>query len=104
MSRYIAKNIVSSGLSSKCEVQLAYVIGKSEPVSLKIDTFNTSKLSENEIKSIVMKYFDLRPGAIIKKFGLQSPIFSPFAIYGQVGREDLNAPWEQTFLKGSLYD
>lgn len=104
MSRYIAKNIVSSGLSSKCEVQLAYVIGKSEPVSLKIDTFNTSKLSENEIKSTVMKHFDLRPGAIIKKFGLQSPIFSPFAIYGQVGREDLNAPWEQTFLKGSLYD
>lgn len=100
MSRYIAKNIVSSGIASKCEVQLAYAIGKSEPISLKIDTFNTSNLNEKEIESIIMKYFDLRPGAIIEKFGLQLPIFSPFSVYGQVGREDLNAPWELTFLKG----
>lgn len=103
MARYIAKNIVSSGLSSKCEVQLAYVIGKSEPVSVRIDTFGTSKISNSEIEGIVRKYFDLRPGAIIGRFNLNSPIFAPLSSYGQVGRSDLDVEWEKTFLKEKLY-
>ncbi len=103
MARYIAKNIVSSGLSSKCEVQLAYVIGKNEPVSLKVETFGTSKMSDAQIEDIVKKHFDLRPGAIIGRFNLNSPIFAPLSSYGQVGRDDLDVEWEKTFLKEKLY-
>lgn len=102
MARYISKNIVSAKLSSRCEVQLAYVIGVSDPVSLRVDTFGTSKISDYEIENIVKKNFDLRPGSIIGRFNLRKPIFAPLSSYGQVGREDLNVPWEQTFLKGKL--
>ena len=96
MARYIAKNIVASGISSKCEVQLAYAIGVSNPVSIMVDTFGTSKFEDYKIVSAINKVFDLRPGAIIKNFQLRSPIFSPLSSYGHMGREDLRVPWENT--------
>ena len=96
MARYIAKNIVASGIASKCEVQLAYAIGISNPVSVMVDTFGSSKFEDSKIVSAINKVFDLRPGAIIKNFQLRSPIFASLSSYGHMGREDLRVPWENT--------
>ena len=96
MARYIAKNVVASGLATKCEVQLAYAIGVAKPVSVMVDTFGTGKKSDDEISEIVNKVFDLRPSAIIKNLDLRRPIYKAVAAYGHMGREDLNVPWEQT--------
>lgn len=93
-TRYIAKNIVAAGLAKKCEVQLAYAIGIAKPVSVMIDTFGTGVVDEALISEAVQKYVDLRPAAIIDKFGLRRPIYSATAAYGHMGREDINAPWE----------
>lgn len=95
-ARYIAKNIVAAGIAKKCEIQLAYAIGVSNPVSIRVDTFGTSEVSEQDIELAVKKVFDLRPSAIIEKFNLRSPIYSKLASYGHMGREDLNVGWEQT--------
>ena len=97
-TRYIAKNIVAAGLAKKCEVQLAYAIGIAKPVSVMIDTFGTGVVDEALISEAVQKHVDLRPAAIIDRFQLRRPIYSATAAYGHMGREDINAPWEQRDL------
>ncbi len=96
MARYIAKNIVASGVASKCEVQLAYAIGVAQPVSLMIDTFGTGKVSESAIADYISANVDMRPASIISRFNLRSPIYKQLAAYGHMGREDLNIAWEKT--------
>ena len=93
-ARYVAKNIVAAGLADKCEVELAYAIGVAKPVSVLIDTFGTAKIPEEEISRLVTENIDLRPAAIIERFGLRRPIYRQFAAYGHMGREDVKAPWE----------
>ena len=95
-ARYIAKNVVASGIARKCEVQLAYAIGVAKPVSVMIDTFGTGKIDDSTIGSIVSELFDLRPSAIIEKLELRRPIYSQLAAYGHVGREDIDVAWERT--------
>lgn len=97
-ARYVAKNIVAAGLCDKCEVQIAYAIGVAKPMSVLIETFGTEKVQLDKIYSAVMQSFDFRPAAIIKKFDLRRPIYSPLAAYGHMGREDVNAPWEERDL------
>ena len=97
-TRYIAKNIVAAGLAKKCEVQLAYAIGIAKPISVMIDTFGTAVVDEALISEAVQKHVDLRPAAIIDRFQLRRPIYSATAAYGHMGREDINAPWEQRDL------
>lgn len=94
-ARYVAKNLVAAGLAKKCEIQLAYAIGISKPVSIMVDTFGTGKLTDEELAKIVEKHFDLRPAAIIKNLDLWQPIYRQVAAYGHMGREDLNVPWER---------
>ena len=95
MARYIAKNIVAAGLSDKCQIQLAYAIGVAKPVSVRIDTFGTGKLSDEKLGEIVNKEFDLRPSAIISTLNLRRPIYAQTAAYGHFGRNDLDLPWEK---------
>lgn len=94
-ARYVAKNIVAAGLSDKCEVQLAYAIGKAEPVSISIDTFNTNKVSEPLLVEAVRDIFDLRPAGIIEMLNLRQPIYKQTAAYGHFGRTDIQLPWEE---------
>ena len=93
-ARYIAKNIVGASIAKKCEVQLAYAIGVSNPVSIRVDTFGTSEYDDEILAEVVNKIFDLRPSSIINKFNLKSPIYLPLAAYGHMGREDLDVKWE----------
>jgi len=95
-ARYVAKNIVAAGIAKKCEVQLAYAIGVSKPVSVMADTFGTGVVSDEEITKLVTENFDLRPAAIIRDLDLRKPIYRQVASYGHFGREDLNLPWEKT--------
>ncbi|MGN1421401.1 MAG: methionine adenosyltransferase [Eubacterium sp.] len=95
-ARWVAKNIVASGLAKKCEVELAYAIGVAKPVSVMVDTFATGTKSDEEISEIVNKVFDLRPSAIIDRLDLRKPIYSKVAAYGHMGREDLGVSWEKT--------
>ena len=95
-ARYVAKNIVASGIAKKCEVQLAYAIGVAKPVSILINTYGTGKISDEEITKLVQDNFDLRPAAIIKNFDLRRPIYKQVAAYGHFGRSDLDLPWEKT--------
>ena len=95
MARYISKNIVAAGLADKCQIQLAYAIGVARPVSVRIDTFGTGKLSDDKLSEIVNKEFDLRPSAIIKTLDLRRPIYSQTAAYGHFGRNELQLPWER---------
>ena len=97
-ARYVAKNIVASGVADKCEVQIAYAIGVAKPVSVMIDTFGTARVDEEKIAEFVSNNVDLRPSAIIERFGLRRPIYRQIAAYGHVGREDLDIPWEKTDL------
>ena len=101
-ARYVAKNIVASGVADKCEVQIAYAIGVAKPVSVMVDTFGTAKVDEAKISEFVEKNVDLRPSAIIEKFGLRRPIYRQLAAYGHVGREDLDIPWEKTDLADKI--
>ena len=97
MARYIAKNLVAAGVADKCEIQLAYAIGRSEPVSVHVDSFGTAKFSEEKIAETIYKVFDLRPGMIIENFSLTKPSFEYHKLtnYGHFGRPDLNLPWEK---------
>ncbi|MGI6270398.1 MAG: methionine adenosyltransferase [Candidatus Howiella sp.] len=95
-ARYVAKNIVAAGLARRCEVQLAYAIGVARPVSVMVDTFGTAALPEERIAAAVGEVFDLRPSAIIRDLDLRRPIYRPLAAYGQMGRTDLDLPWERT--------
>lgn len=94
-ARYIAKNIVAAGLARKAEVQLAYAIGVAQPVSVRIDTFGTSTVSEATLEKAVRKIFDLRPAGIIKMLDLKRPIYKQTAAYGHMGRTDIDLPWEK---------
>lgn len=95
-ARYVAKNIVASGLADRCEVQLAYAIGVAQPVSIAIDTFDTGKVTEEVLVEVVRKHFDLRPAGIIKMLDLRRPIYKQTAAYGHFGRTDIDLPWEAT--------
>ena len=95
-ARYVAKNVVASGVATKCEVEIAYAIGVAKPLSVMIDTFGTGKVSDERISEIITELVDLRPSAIIERFDLRRPIYSPLAAYGHMGREDVDAPWEKT--------
>jgi len=101
-ARYVAKNIVASGVADKCEVQIAYAIGVAKPVSVLVDTFGTAKVDEDAISEYVYKNIDLRPSAIINKFNLRRPIYRQLAAYGHVGREDLDIPWEKTDIANDI--
>lgn len=95
-ARWVAKNLVAAGLAERCEVQLAYAIGVAEPVSINVETFDTSEFSSDQLVALVEEYFDLRPGAIIRDLDLRRPIFRKTAAYGHFGRDDIDAPWENT--------
>lgn len=95
-ARWVAKNIVAAGLAERCEVQLAYAIGVSKPLSIMVDTFGTSAYSDQRIEAAVEKVFDLRPGAIIRELDLFRPIFKKTAAYGHFGRDDKDFTWEKT--------
>ncbi len=97
-ARYVAKNIVAAGLARKCEVQLAYAIGVAKPVSIRVDTFGTGRLSESSLVELIRKHFDLRPAGIIKQLDLRRPIYRQTAAYGHFGRTDIELPWEKTDL------
>ena len=101
-ARYIAKNLVAAGLARKVEIQLAYAIGVAEPVSISIDTFNTSALSETDLVALVRDNFDLTPNGIIDMLSLRQPIFSKTAAYGHFGRDDQDFAWEKTDKVDSL--
>ena len=94
--RYVAKNIVASGLAEKCEIQISYAIGVSEPTSISIDTYNTGKLKDSVIANIVKEEFDLRPRGLIEMLNLKRPIYQKTAAYGHFGRDDIDLPWEKT--------
>ncbi|WP_163652665.1 methionine adenosyltransferase [Listeria sp. PSOL-1] len=95
-ARYVAKNIVAAGLARKVEVQLAYAIGVAEPVSISIETYGTSSMTEQELEKAVRTHFDLRPAGIIKMLDLRKPIYRKTAAFGHFGRMDLDLPWERT--------
>jgi len=96
MARYIAKNIVSAGLADKCDVQVAYAIGVSKPVSVMVDTYGTGKVPDERITEAVKKVFDMRPKAIIEQLKLRRPIYRKTAVYGHFGRNDPDFLWERT--------
>ena len=95
-ARYVAKNIVASGLAKRCEVQVAYAIGVARPVSVNVNTFGTGKVSDDKLADVVKQVFVLRPAAIIKMLDLRRPIYRQLAAYGHMGREDLGVSWEKT--------
>jgi len=96
MARYIAKNIVAAGLADRCEIQLSYVIGGVEPISVMIDTFGTNKVDIQKIYAAVKKHFSLTPRGMIEQLNLRRPIFSKTACYGHFGRNDPDFTWEKT--------
>ncbi|MCL6096418.1 MAG: methionine adenosyltransferase [Patescibacteria group bacterium] len=96
MARYVAKNIVAADLANKCEVQVSYAIGRSEPMSVLVDTFGTGKVPDDKLSQIVRGVFDLRPGMIIKSLNLRRPIYRQVSTYGHFGRPELDLPWEKT--------
>ncbi len=95
MARYIAKNIVAAGLAKKCQIELAYAIGVAHPVSVLVDTYGTSELSDLRLSELVRECFDLRPAAIIRTLDLRRPIYRQVASYGHFGRTELALPWEK---------
>ncbi len=94
--RWVAKNVVAAGLASRCEVQVAYAIGKAEPVGLFVETFGTNNVGTEKIEQAIGEVFDLRPAAIIRDLGLLRPIYSQTAAYGHFGRELPDFTWERT--------
>ncbi len=105
LARYIAKNIVAAGLAKECEVQVSYAIGVAKPVSFHVDTFGSGNLPDEVLTEIIKALIDMRPGTIIKSFGLRRPIYRQFAAYGHFGREKMsldseerNTPWEMKDL------
>lgn len=95
-TRWVAKNIVAAGLAERCEVQVAYAIGVAHPLSINVETFGSSDLTEEQLVDLINQHFDLRPGAIIRDLDLRRPIFRQTAAYGHFGRTDLDLPWERT--------
>ncbi|MCP5094627.1 MAG: methionine adenosyltransferase [Chloroflexi bacterium] len=95
-SRWVAKNLVAAGLADRCEVQVAYAIGVAHPMSINVETFDTSKYSSDQLVDLINAHFDLRPGAIIRDLDLRRPIYRQTAAYGHFGRDDIELPWEST--------
>jgi S-adenosylmethionine synthetase len=95
-TRWVAKNVVAAGLAERCEVQVAYAIGKAHPVSLFVETFGTEVVPVDRIEKAINEVFDLRPAAIIRDLDLLRPIYAQTAAYGHFGRNDLDLPWERT--------
>ncbi|MDQ0508747.1 S-adenosylmethionine synthetase [Peptoniphilus ivorii] len=95
-ARYVAKNLVAAGVCDKCEIGLSYAIGIARPLSVYVESYGTSELSDNEIEELVNEVFDLRPAAIIRELDLLRPIYKNVAAYGHFGREDVDVPWEAT--------
>ncbi|MGZ4904843.1 MAG: methionine adenosyltransferase [Halobacteriota archaeon] len=95
-ARYIAKNVVAAGLADKCEIQVSYAIGVARPISINVNTYGTSRISEEAIANIIMQRFALTPGWIINTLNLRRPIYRQVAAYGHFGRADLDLPWEKT--------
>ena len=102
MARYLAKNIVAAGLADRCEGQLAYAIGLADPVSVMVDTFGTGKVSDEALAAWVTEHVDMRPGVMIRRFGLRSPIYHTVSCYGHFGENARSLPWEQTDLSEEL--
>ncbi|MDA7851998.1 methionine adenosyltransferase [Porticoccaceae bacterium] len=100
--RYVAKNIVAAGLADRCEIQVSYAIGVSEPTSISVNTFGTGKLSDDAIVALVRENFDLRPRGLIEMLDLRRPIYQPTASYGHFGREEENFTWEKTDRAAAL--
>jgi S-adenosylmethionine synthetase len=94
-ARWAAKNVVAAGLADRCEIQVAYAIGVSHPLSVNVETFDTGRIPDEEISNLVLAHFDLRPGAIIRDLGLRRPMYRQVAAYGHFGRDDLDLPWEK---------
>jgi S-adenosylmethionine synthetase len=103
-ARHAAKNIVAAGLADKCELQLAYVIGVAEPVSITIETYGTGKVDDEKLVSLVRKHFDLTPLGIINRLDLRRPIYKNTAVYGHFGREEEGFTWELTDFADILKD
>jgi len=95
-ARYVAKNVVAAGLADRFEIQLSYAIGVAHPISISVETFDTGKISDEQIVELIKKHFDLRPGAIIRDLKLRRPIYRATAAFGHFGRTDIDAPWENT--------
>ncbi|MDF2801853.1 MAG: methionine adenosyltransferase [Anaerocolumna sp.] len=95
-ARYVAKNIVAAKIGEKCEVQIAYAIGVANPVSVHVNTFGTSIISDEDIIHMISKVFDLRPASIIEQFQMKNPIYKQLAAYGHFGRIDFSTAWEIT--------
>lgn len=95
-ARYVAKNIVAAGLANRVEIQVSYAIGKSHPLSVSIETFDTNNIPDEAIIELIDEHFDLRPGAIIRDMNLRRPIYRQTASYGHFGRTDIDVPWEKT--------
>ena len=102
MARYIAKNLVASGLCTRCEVQIAYAIGRAEPVSVSVDAFGTSGFPNSTLAQLVRRVFDMRPADIIRQLDLRKPCYAPLAAYGHYGRLELGLPWERKDKKDDL--
>ena len=94
-ARYVAKNIVAAGLADKCEIQLSYAIGVAHPTSIRVETFGTGKLTDEELVAVVRENFDLRPAGLIKMLDLRRPIYKQTAAYGHFGRTDVELPLEK---------
>lgn len=101
-ARWVAKNIVASGICDKIEIQLAYAIGVANPVSLFVETFGTEKVSKSDIYGIINKVFDLSPGSLIENLNLRRPIYRQVSSYGHFGRNDLDLPWERLDKVGEI--
>ena len=102
--RYVAKNIVASGLAEKCEIQVSYAIGVAEPTSISVNTFGTAILEEERISSLIREYFDLRPKQLIEMLDLKRPIYQSTAAYGHFGRSGDSFTWEKTDQIDSLLE
>jgi S-adenosylmethionine synthetase len=94
--RYVAKNIVAAGIADRCEIQVSYAIGVSEPTSISVNTFGTGKLPDHEIIALIRDNFDLRPRGLIEMLDLRRPIYQATASYGHFGREEEDFTWEKT--------
>jgi S-adenosylmethionine synthetase len=101
-ARYVAKNVVAAGLADRVEVQVAYAIGVSHPLSVNVETFGTAKIADEKIAALINEHFDLRPGAIIRDLDLRRPIYRKTAAYGHFGRDDIEFPWEKTDKASAL--
>jgi len=95
-ARWVAKNVVAAGLAERCEVQIAYAIGRAEPMSVRVDTLGSGKFPDERIAEAISEVFDLRPGIIIKELNLRRPIYRQVACYGHFGRKELDLSWERT--------